>query len=154
MATQSPGYCDFSKWLPPRFNDGERQAAALMTVESFVLNGLTVAQHPAEFLFRNASSHPVPVYIILDLAVPWLRVVKPFPKDFGLQVYVYSNDHKPPHIHIECPPGTRRTRYQWPELTPLPRDPRLGTSEEKRLREYVHLYGRGIGRKVTAISWK
>jgi hypothetical protein len=22
MATQGPGYCDFSKWLPPRFNEG------------------------------------------------------------------------------------------------------------------------------------
>lgn len=154
MATQGPGYCDYSKWLPPRFNDGEREAASNMTAESFVLNGLADAQHPVEFLFRSASSRRVPVYIILDLAVPWLRVVKPFPKDFGLQVYVYSNDHKPPHIHIECPPGTRRTRYRWPELTPLPRDSRLRASEEKRLRQYVDLYGPPIGRKITAIPWK
>ncbi|MFQ5799991.1 MAG: hypothetical protein ACE5H0_15045, partial [Bacteroidota bacterium] len=154
VATQGPGYCDFSKWLPPRFNDGERKAGSNMTADSFLLNELEVGQHPVEFLFRNASSRRVPVYIILDLAVPWLRVVKPFPKDFGLQVYVYSNDHKPPHIHIECPPGTRRARYRWPELTPLPRDSRLRASEEKRLRQYVDLYGPAIGRKITAIAWK
>lgn len=154
MATQGPGYCDFNKWLPPNFTDGKRRAAALATVKAACVNRLTGAQHPAEFLFQNASSRPVPVYIVLDLSVPWVRVAKPFPKDFGLQVYVHSNDHKPPHIHIDCPPGTPRTRYQWPQLTPLRGDRPLGANEEERLRQYVAVYGPAIRRKITAIPWK
>ena len=109
MGAQGPGYCDFSKWLPPRFTNGERHVSVSMTKTAAVINFLTGVQHPAEFLFRNASGRPVPVYIVLDLSVPWVRVAKPFPKAFGLQAFVYSNDHRPPHIHIECPPGTPRT---------------------------------------------
>jgi hypothetical protein len=153
MTTQGPGYCEFGNWLPPRFTEGERRAAARMTPAAALTNRLSSAEHPAEFLFRNTSSRPVPVYIVLDPSVPWVRVVKPFPKDFGLQVLVYTNDHKPPHIHIECPPGTRRTRYRWPELTPLRGDQALRVNEEKRLRQYVDAYGGAIERKVTTIPW-
>ncbi len=154
MDTQGPGYCDFSKWLPPRFTDGERRAAVSMTKVAAAFN-LLVDGHPAEFLFRNASSRPVPVYIVLDVSVPWVRVAKPFPKDFGLQVFVYSNDHKPRHIHIECPPGTPRTRYRWPDLTLLTRSDRpLRANEEKRLHQYVRVHGPAIERKITAIPWK
>jgi hypothetical protein len=155
MDTQGPGYCDFSKWLPPRFTDGERHASVSMTKLAAVNNMLTVAQHPADFLFRNTSTRPVLVYIVLDLSVPWVRVAKPFPKAFGLQVFVYSNDHKPHHIHIECPPGIPRTRYRWPDLTPLARgDHPLRANEEKRLRQYVKVHGSAIKSKIEAIPWK
>lgn len=160
MATQGPGYCDFSKWLGPNFTDGEREAAAFMTPATTALtivaamaNG-PVDRHRADFLFRNASNRPVPLYIVLDSSVPWVRVVKPFPKAYGLQVFVHSNDHKPPHIHIECPPGTPPTRYQWPELTRLPGDRALRASEEKRLHQYVAVHRPAIARRIAAIPWK
>ena len=65
-----------------------------------------------------------------------------------------SNDHKPPHIHIECPPGTPRTRYHWPELTPLRDDRPLRAAEEKRLRKYLEVHGPAIDRKITSTPWK
>jgi hypothetical protein len=164
MATQGPGYNDFKEWLPPRFTDGERRVVAFMTRHAAAKNRLALspmptstsayAWHPAEFLFRNTALPSVPVYIILDLSVPWVRVARPFPKQFGLQVFVYSNDHNPPHMHIECPPGTKRTRYRWPELKPLPGDNPLASSEEKCLRQYLAAHGHAIERKITSIPWK
>ncbi|MGA2466974.1 MAG: hypothetical protein ABSH06_21820 [Thermodesulfobacteriota bacterium] len=164
MTTQGPGYKDFKEWLPPRFTDGERRAAVFMTIPAAMANRLIPGQtsttasayawHPAEFLFRNTTRPSVPAYIILDLSVPWVRVAKPFPKQFGLQVFVYSNDHNPPHMHIECPPGTKRTRYRWPGLKPLPGDRPLASSEEKCLRQYLAAHGRAIERKITSIPWK
>ena len=112
------------------------------------------AWHPADFLFRHAAERAIPVYIVLDLSVPWVRIAKPFPKGFGLRVEVHCNDHKPPHIHIECPPGTPRTRYQWPELRPLRGDRSLRAAEEKRLRKYLAVHGPAIGHKITSIPWK
>jgi hypothetical protein len=164
MATQGPGYCDFNEWLPPRFTDGERRAAVLMTSVAALTNRLDLspmpasassyAWHPADFLFRHAAERLIPVYIVLDLSVPWVRIAKPFPKGFGLQVYVYSNDHKPPHIHIERPPGTPRTRYQWPELTTLRGDRPLRASEKKHLDQYLAVHRHAIDRKITSIPWK
>jgi hypothetical protein len=165
MATQGPGYSDFKEWLPPRFTSGERRAAVFMAAipaaakNRFALSPMPTsasayAWHPAEFLFRNTARPSVPVYIILDLSVPWVRVAKPFPKQFGLQVFVYSNDHNPPHMHIDSPPGTKRTRYQWSELKPISGDSRLTSSEEKRLRQYLDAHGRAIERKITSIPWR
>jgi len=105
------------------------------------------------FLFFHISPLKSHVYIIMDIDVPWLRIAKPFPYHFGLQVYVYTNDHKPPHIHIDCPRGTAYTRYLWPELTPYPNDPRLSSSQEKALRSYISAYGSAIQHKVAAVPW-
>lgn len=146
MATQGPGYSDFNEWMPPRFTEGQRRAAALMTVTAAETNRHVLspmpsyAWHPADFLFRHSRPPRLPVYVVLDLSVPWVRVAKQFPKEFGLQVFVYSNDHKPPHIHIESPPGTARARYQWPDLVPLRGDRPLRAAEEKRLRRYVAVH--------------
>jgi len=164
MRTQCAGYCDFYKWLPPCFINGERRTYAFMTWPATGINPITpspmpsgesaYASHPAEFLFRHAAERRVPIYIILDPSVPLVQIAKPFPKDFGLQIFVHTNDHKPPHIHIECPPGTPYTRYQWPELTPLRGDSSLRAADEKNLREYVNKFSSDIKRKVEGIPWK
>jgi len=156
MATQPQGYCDFKNWLPPRFMEGKRWATCFMTRLAFIKNRLLhgIGSYPAEFLFLQTTARQVPIRIILEPSTPWLKVARPFPKEFGLQVHVHSNDHKPPHIHIDCPPGTPRTRYQWPELSPLDGDPSLRTSEEKRLRKYVEVYRGAIAQRVATIPWK
>jgi hypothetical protein len=155
MLTQPEGYRDFKQWLPPNFDAGRRRAAAYMSPPArAATNVLLNDSHPAEFVFFRVNSRRSPVRIVLDAALPWLRVAKPFPVDFGLQVHVRTNDHRPPHIHIDCPPGTPYTRYLWPELMPFPKDARLRTSQEKSLRRYVDRYGAAIERKVAAVSWQ
>ena len=153
MATQPQGYCDFKNWLPPRFTDGKRRATSFMTPTAALANRLLSRRHPAEFLFLQTTVRQIPIRLILESSIRWLRVARPFPKDFGLQVHVYSNDHRPPHIHIECPPGTPRTRYRWPELSPLSGDRSLRTGEEKRLRKYLEVYGGAIAQRVATIPW-
>jgi hypothetical protein len=157
MATQPDGYRDFAKWLPPHTTEAHRRAAIAMSRVAAVTNRLSGAPshawHPAEFLFRQSSAS-VPVYFVLDLTTPSVRIVRPFPKDYGLQVFVHSNDHKPPHIHIESPPGKKRTRYTWPALTPLPGDPSLKAIEEKQLRKYLNRHHDAIAQRVVNIPWK
>jgi hypothetical protein len=154
MLTQPEGYRDFRQWLPPAFDEGRRQAAVHMSRAKASVNVLVNGSHPAEFLFFRVNPGRSPVRIVLDAALPWLRVAKPFPVQFGLQVHVRTNDHKPPHIHIDCPPGTPYTRYLWPDLVPFPKDPRLRSSQEKSLRLYVERHGEAIARKVTSVAWQ
>lgn len=163
MATQPQGYRDFKDWLPPRFTNGKRRAAVFMSPSSLA-NSLLLrpvyrgspayAWHPADFLFLQTTGRQIPIRIVLESSIPWLKVARPFPKDFGLQVYVHSNDHRPHHIHIDCPPGTPRTRYLWPQHSPYPGDPSLSTGEEKRLRKYLKVHGGAIARRVASIPWK
>ena len=164
MTTQPPGYCDFSKWLPPAFTKGQRELVDNIRVIALAECTMSLCDSPlprpvivnlaTEFLFRGAPTRRVPVYIVLDQSVPWVRVARPFPKQFGLQVLVHYNDHNPPHIHIECPPGTDRCRYKWPELTPYGKDSPLRGKNEELLRKYVEVHGRDIAKKVQDTPWQ
>ncbi len=162
MLTQPQGYRDFQQWLPPRFRMGREIAAESMSRVHALTMLLLDRSQPAtfwkvlgdRFLFFRIGPRQSPSYIVMDVDVPWLRIAKPFPKQFGLQIYVYPNDHKPPHIHIDCPPGTQYTRYLWPELTPYPNDPRLRSSQEKALRRYIAAHGLAIEQKVASVPWK
>lgn len=162
MTAQPQGYRDFKNWLPPRLTDGKRQAALFMTPSGLTNRILAYkltrssgyAFHPADFLFLQTTDRRIPIRIVLESSTPWLKLARPFPKDFGLQVYVHSNDHRPYHIHIDCPPGTPCTRYLWPERSPYPGDPSLSTGEEKRLRKYLKVHGRAIARRVATVPWK
>ena len=149
MAAQAPGYRDFREWLPSSFISGQRLLVWAMTPEpaARALARPNPVERTPEFLYRGAPTRRVPVYIVLDQSVPWVRVIRPFPKQFGLQVLVHYNDHNPPHIHIECPPGTDRCRYKWPELTPYGKDSPLRAKEEKLLRKYVEVHGRDIAKR-------
>lgn len=164
MDRQGPGYSDFLKWIGAHFIDGERRSAAFMTIPAAVANRLALspkparaseyAFHPADFLLHDIPLRSVPLYIVMDRSALWLRVAKPFPKDFGLQVFTHSKEHKPPHIHIECPPGTFRTRYRWPELIPVDNNPPLRSGEEEDLRRYVLKHHAAIDKRVKAIPWQ
>ena len=154
MRTQPPGYRDFEKVMPPRFLDAERRAAWFMNKPAAVAARLMGHKlYPAEFLFRHVPFRIVPVRLIFDAPFPELRIVRPFPKGFGMKVEVHTGDHRPPHVHIEVPPGSFVTRYLWPELVPYPGDPKLGKKQRKALDEYVDLHGSAIGKKVSSIPW-
>jgi hypothetical protein len=87
--------------------------------------------------------------ILLDLES--LRILKPFPKFEGMRVIVHTNDHPPPHFHVERPPGQDITRYLWPEVKPYPGDKQLSASEEKDLRGYLDRFGEKIGQKIQVV---
>jgi hypothetical protein len=101
--------------------------------------------------FANVTplTSPYPLYLVLDHRK--LRAARPFPKDKGLQVFVYSNDHKPEHIHVQDLNGRLRTRYLWPSLDPYPNDPRLPRRKENDLKAYVAAYSRGLSERIAAV---
>jgi hypothetical protein len=100
---------------------------------------------PSDFLFAIPTRDSVPTRLVLDTRVD---ILKPFPKYAGMRVVVHTNDHPPPHFHIERPPGRPLTRYLWPELTPYPGDPELASSGARDLRSYVDRFRRAIDEKV------
>jgi hypothetical protein len=73
---------------------------------------------PSDFLlgmFGRAISVNVPTYLVVDAPIAGY-VLRPFPKWNGVAVEVHSNDHPPPHIHVEMPPGApvaRCLRHLW-----------------------------------------
>lgn len=154
MKTQPAGYRDFDLCLPPQVRSSWRRAAALMNAPTNSPATATRALPPAEFLFRAVRQSTVPTYWVHDIRNTSVDFVRLFPRQFGLQVLVHSNDHKPPHIHIQVPPGTERTRYRWPELTPVDGDPALRRGERRNLERYLAMHSAAIAARVTAVPWK
>jgi hypothetical protein len=106
---------------------------------------------PTEFLYDGLTRSVAPIRVVLD--APGVGVLKPFPKDMGLRVLVHSNDHPPPHIHVESPPGTPFTRLEWSTLRPLPGDRALSGRQQKDLDHYLSKYGTQIDQRVRQVSW-
>lgn len=166
MSAQPSGYCDFREWLGANLSRGKRQAADYMADRSVLARlgsddarlevvlkdpSTTPRQLPREFLFDERRRWNPPTYLVADRPVAWLRFVRGFPKAFGLQVEVHTNDHEPPHIHIHVLGSGVETRYEWPALRPLRGDRALSRSDKKRLDAYVNAFGNEIDRKVKRV---
>ncbi len=104
---------------------------------------------PTEFLFAGLARAAAPTYLVGD--VPGVGVLRPFPKYEGLRVLVHTNDHPPPHIHVEIPPGRDFTRLEWPALQPLPGDPELSGKQRKSLDKHVSKYSDQIDQKIRRV---
>ncbi len=104
---------------------------------------------PTEFLFAGLARSTAPTYVVLDVA--GVGVLKPFPKYAGVRMFVHSNDHPPPHVHVEIPPGREVTRLEWPGLKPLPGDAVLSGSQRKNVEEYVLKYRAQIDEKIQQV---
>ncbi len=157
MSNQPAGYRDFHKWLGFNLPLGQRAAAAYMThpvrAPGSVPPDAQPPGWPGEFLFEESRKLHPPTYLIVDRPVAWLRVVRPFPKLLGLQVHVHTNDHKPPHIHIQVLKRRHETRYKWPALRPLQGDPPLSKSDGRSLSAYVDAWHDEIDAKVKSVPW-
>jgi hypothetical protein len=150
MERQGPGYRDFAKWMDERlFARGTNRAAR------FMLDRLSFPKLPASgpshgFLFQGVDRFKVPVRLIADRRSEAF-LLGPFPKAYGLQVFVHSNDHPPQHVHIQCPPGEKDTRYRWPDLVPLDGDKPLSRDGRKSLDKYIAKHGDQIAERIRAV---
>ena len=150
MKGQGPGYCDFDRWISAQaFSKGLSQATDFMIkLIPPPLDSPTVGG----FLFRGSRGYSIPTRMVDNLTQGAAGIFHPFPKDFGMQVLIHSNDHPPPHIHIARPPGSRKTfRYSWRELRPLRGDPQLPSLGKKNLDQYVERYRDQIEAKIRAV---
>ena len=149
MKNQGVGYREFDKWIKPlSFHEGTLRAARFMT-EPQPPTGSLVG--PADFLFHDVRRYSVSPFIVNDLSHGSVGLLRPFPKQFGIQVFTHSNDHRPPHVHIQHPPGARLVSYRWPELTPLKGEPALSKSGKKALSAYVAVHGNEIEKRIQEI---
>ena len=92
-----------------------------------------------------------PLYLVLDRHGSHLRIARPFPKMLGLQVFVYSNDHTPVHIHVRDLDGDISTRYLWPSLDPYPDDKRLSRRKEDNLKSDVAQISQDLAERISAV---
>lgn len=144
----------FQRWLPSS------------PAPAAILGSALYFGHP------HHEAEACPVYMVLDQTGPLIRVGKPFPKFVGLQVFVHSNDHRPPHFHVRDLDSGNETRYLWPpypndagatgallanwdgQTPPLrlyPNDPPLPGRKQEHLQEYLAKYRRQMAARVNAV---
>ena len=150
MSQQGPGYRDYASRLPPReFSKGLHEAACFMT-DSLELPCPHADSSLYTFLFRGARQYrKMRVVRIDDLGANEITILRPFPKAYGIQVFVHSREHPPPHIHVK-PLDQDDARYSWPDLVPFPDDTPLPAVARKALPRYLESYGAKIDARVKA----
>ena len=155
MSTQGPGYRDYKAWTPAvAFSSGCNRSGRYM-MRALPGRGPRSDWSLYTFLFRGARNYPsMPVTRIDDLAATSVSVLRPFPREHGIQVFVYSREHPPPHIHVKTLSRENWTRYSWPPLRPLENNMALSAQAEKGLRQYVESYGAQIEERIKAVYGK
>lgn len=151
MNGQGPGYRDFSHWASPRKISAGMDRAVRHMLSPLPPPCPRPSGPSVTFLYHEARRYRVPVTRIVDHAAPGASVLRPFPKAFGMQVLVHTNDHPPPHIHIQMPPGGSETRYQWPALAPMKGDQPLSGAGEKSLKRYIASYKEEVADKLRRV---
>lgn len=181
MRRLAPGYRDFYKWIGKKFDKGlERNAEIIKNIckkiyissNYLCIGGFNIPidkdvriltarinylkkleKNPTSIFFLKGDIFP-PTYFVVDISGSRLLLVKPFPKKYGIQVFVYSKDHKPPHIHIRLIKYNIETKYEWPVLQPLRGCMKLPRKYKKSLENYVQVYGVKIEEKIRKAVWK
>jgi Domain of unknown function (DUF4160) len=68
-----------------------------------------------------------------------------------MQVSVFSNDHPPPHIHVDFLDSKAPVRVAWPSLQSLKRERPLSSTERRDLNDYLALHQLKILKRVRAV---
>lgn len=181
MRGLAPGYRDFYRWIGKKFDKGlENNVDIIKNIcKKFFLksDGLYIGwlnipidkdekffisqknylkrleKNPTSIFFLKGGIYP-PTYFVIDISGSRLLLVKPFPKKYGIQIFVHANDHKPPHIHIWLIKNNIETKYEWPVLQPLPGCMKLPRKYKKSLENYVQVYGVKIEENIRKAVWK
>jgi hypothetical protein len=151
MRRLGPGYREFGRWLSTRnFSAGLDRAGRLMTAELPKPTPKPGSSLHA-FLFRGTKAYPSMRVVVVNDLGERVTVFRPFPREYGVQILVHSNEHPPPHIHVETEPGGKATRYLWPSMIPFPGDIPLADRHDRGLQKNVAKYRRWIDAKVRKV---
>lgn len=153
MQMQPAGYRDFAEWITDSAFRGGKDLL-VHAARALGLSGVTRAPKGLVagrqyFLDRRLGS--CPIYLVRDVALPALKVTRPFSKKFGMLVKVHTNDHLPPHFHLETPVGQEIGRYEWPSLNPYLGAPPLSRAQLRDLRRYIESHQPKIFQKIRTI---
>jgi len=140
------GYRDFFQWVARELHsEGRRRLGSAM----IMFGSGSGPPGPAAFLYDRLSRTECPTYLVRDIAAA--SILKPFPKLHGLRVLVHSNDHPPPHIHLETADRRPITRLQWPTLEPMKGDPYLSSSHRRNFDAYLDSFRSDIDLRVKQV---
>ena len=150
MKTQPCGYKDYDQWNGRAgLLKGHSALTAHLHRSLAHWRSENIETDPAILnLYREAEYSKVPIIRIPDAAI---RSARQFPKAHGVQVSVFSNDHPPPHIHVNFRDGHGLVRVGWPSLEPLKHDRTLSSTEKWNLTTYVRLYQSKILKRVRLV---
>jgi hypothetical protein len=153
MKCQPPGYRDYHRWKGRTGLKRGRSAMATHLHESVEHWRRGAIKNDGDILdlFRDAEYSRIPVTRIPDARLAALRSARQFPKAYGLQVSVFSNDHPPPHVHVDFLDGNPTVRVEWPSLQPLRHDRPLSRSERSNLGHYLKLHQQNILHKLRIV---
>jgi hypothetical protein len=151
MERQGPGYRAFKLWATSRKLSAGMDRAARYMLKPLPPPCPKRSRPSLTFLFRGARRYKIPIIRIADQQSSNASVLRPFPKQFGIQVMVHTNDHPPPHIHIRTLSDCLETRYTWPQLSPLKGDRILPARNKGSLDDYVKAHGEEIEDKVRRV---
>lgn len=147
MKTQGPGYEDFDQWV----TDDEWSLAEVELSEDLRSHVRPGALRPVPgtgaFLSARVSRRGIPTYMVRSTAVGLLR---PFPKFAGMKLEVHTNDHLPPHFHVQQPIGRDRGSFVWALHTPVRSVP-LSPAERANVSSYLQRYGEAIRAKLAIV---
>lgn len=151
MKTQPSGYRDYDQWsgrngqtrgrfeITRHLHESLAKWRHKLNVESGILD-----------LYRDATYSKVPITRIHDNRLN-LGSVRYFPKAHGLRVIVWSNDHPPPHIHVDFLNNSKPVRVVWPSLLPLRPDRQLTGGERRNLYKYLERHQASILERLRTV---
>jgi hypothetical protein len=110
--------------------------------------------YPKDFWFDTKSylAASTPTRFVDDRPGVQIAFAKPFPKYNGIQVFVYPNDHRPPHIHARDLKTHAERRFIWPNLDALDETPRIPTVSA--VRSYCQVFENEISQKIDRMPWR
>jgi hypothetical protein len=110
--------------------------------------------YPKDFWFagKNCLAESTPIRFVDDLPSVQIAFGKSFEKRNGIQVFVYPNDHRPPHIHARDLNTHDERRFVWPSLEPLDKTPRAPT--QSAVRSYCKVIWTEIDQKIDKVPWR
>lgn len=99
-------------------------------------------------LYTRSGFSMLPGRRVRDSRLSPLAYIQPFPKVNGLQAFVYTWDHPPPHVHIEFVASGWVAKLRWPDLEPLSRDSQLSRADRRAVCSYLVANHKGIHSKL------
>lgn len=118
MKSQPSGYRDYDQWNESNGLKKGRTAITNHLHDSLKHWRNEQIRTDAKILdlYQDLRYPKIPIFRVPDLS--GLGSVRRFEKSYGMQVCVFSNDHPPPHIHVDFLDNKTPIRVGWPSLAP------------------------------------
>lgn len=151
MLTQPPGYRDYARWSQnsARYAKGKRILTTRIVELGRPVNPALLHADPYTLdLFSRSNYVRLPVRRVHDSRLTGLAHFKPFPKADGIQAFVNTRDHPPPHVHVEFIASGKVAKLRWPDLEPLDNISELSRTERRAVFGYLKEHHDKIYRKL------